>query len=400
MFRRSKPAAISYEDTKRLVQDGNPAVRADLAQRHDVRPEILYFLAEDPSPDVRRQIAKNDKTPAQADRLLAGDDDESVRQDLASKLARVAPRLSVADQEETQRYVVETLELLARDQATRVRCILAEALRDLAEAPPAVIQQLARDAEEMVACPVLEFSPLLTDQDLISIIDEGCASGKLSAISRRRELAAPVADAVVATEDREAITALLVNTSAQIREETLDSLVEGARAIQVWQAPLVERPKLSSSTVLKLAGFVADNLLQKLQSRTELDQETTALVAEEMRRRLADGGPRPDPSGGSGEERLMEAVTVGDRSSVREILSQLSGLESDTIEKILEAGSAKGITALAWKAGLTMRSAMQLQLRLGGIPPAEVLNARDGTEYPLSNDEMNWQLNFFETMSA
>jgi hypothetical protein len=47
-----------------------------------------------------------------------------------------------------------------------------------------------------------------------------------------------------------------------------------------------------------------------------------------------------------------------------------------------------------------MRSAMQLQLRLGGIPPGEVLNARDGTEYPLSKDEMAWQLNFFETMSG
>ncbi len=400
IFRRSKPVAISYEDSKRLVRDENPAVRADLAQRHGLRPEILYYLAEDPSPDVRRQIARNEKTPAQADRLLACDDDESVRQGLAGKLARLAPQLSAAAQEETQRFVLETLEILARDQAVRVRRILAETLHDLADAPPAVIQQLARDSAAAVACPVLEFSPLLTDQDLIGIIDEGCASGKLNAISRRRELAAPVTDAIVATADRDAITALLANTSAQIREETLDSLVEGARAIQVWQAPLVERPKLSPRTIQKLAGMVADNLLKKLQKRAELDQETAALVAAEVHRRLVAGDRRPGQAGEPNEETLMEAVTSGNRALVREILTQLSGLEADTIEKILEAGSAKGITALAWKAGLTMRSAMQLQLRLGGITPAEVLNARDGTEYPLSSDEMAWHLSLFETMSV
>ena len=119
IFRRSKPLATSYEDSKRLVRDENPVVRADLAQRHDLRPEILYFLAEDPSPDVRRHIARNENTPVQADRLLARDDDESVRQDLAGKLARLAPQLSAAAQEETQRFVLETLEKQARQQGSR-----------------------------------------------------------------------------------------------------------------------------------------------------------------------------------------------------------------------------------------------------------------------------------------
>ena len=389
-----------------MVQDEDPAVRAGLAQRRDLRPELLYYLSEDPSPDVRRHIATNENTPAQADRLLARDDDESVRQGLAAKLARLAPRLSAEAQEETKRFVEETLEILARDQVARVRQILAEALHDLAEAPPSVIRQLARDAQEVVACPVLEFSPLLTDQDLIDIIGEECASGKLSAISRRRELAAPVADAIVATEDQDAITALLVNSSAQIREETLDSLVEAARAVEPWQPPLVERPRLSSRTIQKLAGFVADNLLRKLQNRDALDPDPAALVADEVHRRLAEedrsgaSAGRPDRTGELNDEALMEAVAAGNRSLVREILMQLSGLEAETIEKILDAGSAKGITALTWKAGLTMRSAMQLQLRLGGIPPGEVLNARGGTEYPLSSDEMTWQLNLFEATSG
>ncbi|MDH3594957.1 MAG: hypothetical protein OEM93_08930, partial [Rhodospirillales bacterium] len=60
----------------------------------------------------------------------------------------------------------------------------------------------------------------------------------------------------------------------------------------------------------------------------------------------------------------------------------------------------KGVTALAWKAGLAMRVATQLQLRMGGISPSDVLHARGGVDYPLTPDEMDWQLGFFQTLSA
>ena len=44
----------------------------------------------------------------------------------------------------------------------------------------------------------------------------------------------------------------------------------------------------------------------------------------------------------------------------------------------------------------TVRRAVQLQLRMGGIAPNQVLHPRAGTDYPLSADEMTWQLEFFE----
>ncbi len=405
---------MTYEDSKRLVRHEDSGVRADLAARSDIRPEILYFLAADSSPEVRRRTAGNVRTPAQADLMLARDSDETVRRDLAAKVARLMPQLGEQDQEQAQRYVVETLELLAQDHATRVRQILADALRDLVDAPPPIIQRLARDTEEVVACPVLEFSPLLADRDLIEIIGEGCASGKLKAISRRRGLGETVADAVVGTEDRDAIAALLVNTSAQIREETLDSLVDQAHEVKSWHEPLVGRPKLSPGMVRKLAAFVADNLLRKLQSREELDRETAKRVADEVHRRLADGAKadceasetpkdlarRLQGTGQLDDEVLLQALARGDRALVREALVLRTGMDEATVDRILGAGSAKGVTALAWKADLGMRVATQLQLHMGGISPSDVLHARGGVDYPLTPDEMDWQLGFFQTLSA
>ncbi len=407
-----RSADITYEESKRLLDDPDPAVRAQLAGRSDVRPEVLYFLAGDDSADVRRQVASNRRSPAQADFLLARDEDQEVRSDLVGKVARLLPELNDHGQKQAQHFVVDTLEILARDQTIRVRRVLAETLKDMAVAPPAVIRSLAEDVEDVVACPVLQFSPLLDDQDLLDIIDRGSVSGKLEAISRRQSLAEPVADAIAATEDVPAIAALLSNESAQIREETLDRLVEQAPTVMAWHEPLVERSGLPTHAIRKLAGFVAETLVGRLQARADLDEATAELVAQELRRRLerADVGPETEDAlaekvaamhaaGKLTEEALLEAVTLGERSFMRHALARLAGLTPQVVEKVLLAGSAKAQISLVWKSGLTMRFAAQLQMRMGGISPEQTLRPRKNGSFPLSEKEMGWQLSMFQTMA-
>ena len=409
----AKPAPLAYDDSKRLARDDNPEVRARLALRTDLRPEILYFMAEDDSAEVRGRIAANRTTPRQADLILARDRDEAVRRKLADKIADLLPELDPGGQEQARKYLVEVIEILAQDQAVRVRQIIAETLKDVASAPPRVIQQLARDVEAVVACPVLEFSPLLSDRDLIEIIESGTSSGQLSAISRRFGVGEQVADAIVAADDTGAISALLENDSAQIREDALDGLVEQAVQVTAWHKPLVLRPILPAAAVRKLAGFVAGSLLTLLQTRQDLDRKTARAVAKEVKRRLKAGeGEEPageDPAaqakrlheaGKLDDEALSRAVNAGERELVRHGLALRAGLPPAMVDHIFGAHSAKGITALAWKAGCAMRLATQIQLRMGGIAPTQVLHPKDGTEYPLSDDEMIWQLEFFEGLGG
>lgn len=402
------PAAspLSYEEAKQQMRDGDPAVRTAMAARQDVRPEILYYLATDQVPAVRQEIARNAQTPAQANLILSADADEAVRRDLAAKVARLTGHLNAPDRAEAERYVLQTLELLARDQAPRVRQIVAEALHTLPNAPLSVIQRLARDEVDGIACPVLEFSPLLSDADLLEIIAQGCASTRLCAISRRSGLDGQVADAIVEQDDRPAIAALLGNASAQIREEALDSLVEQSRQRQEWQAPLVRRPRLSPAILQKLAGFVAEHLLESLLAREELDSTTRDQIAELVHRRLngepPDGAPETGDDiellfeqGRLDETQMLEDLQRGERHRICLALALLAGLQPAMAERILSAGSAKAVTALAWKAGLSMRFASQLQLRMGGIAPSQLLNARGGVDFPLTPEEMDWQLEFF-----
>src|SRR3546814_11801700 len=131
------PKTLSYEESRELAQNGSDRTRADLAQRLDLRPEVLYFLAEDPSTEVRRRIAANATTPRHADLILARDADEAVRAELAAKIAQLTALEGRGAPEKAQRVVEETLELLARAQATRVRRILAAAPQPVAGAAPA-----------------------------------------------------------------------------------------------------------------------------------------------------------------------------------------------------------------------------------------------------------------------
>ncbi len=413
---------LSYDESKRLARDGDPAVRVDLAGRGDIQPEVLYFLAEDDSAEVRGRIAANISTPRQADLILARDRDEAVRQTLARKIEMLLPELDASELAQAHKYLVEVIEVLAQDQADRVRQIVAETLKDVASAPSDVIQRLARDAADVVACPVLEFSPLLSDLDLLEIIESGGNSGRLTAISRRRGVGEQVADAIVATQNEGAITALLDNASAQIREEALDGLVAAALEVSVWQEPLVKRPRLPNSAVRKLAGFVATSLLDLLSARDDLDRETASLVAREVERRIEDQAAetaeqgieaanadcetdetraaRMFEAGELDDQTLMQALNGGDRGLVRHGIALRADLPLSLIDHVLAAHSAKGVTALAWKAGCTMRFASQLQLRLGGIAPNQVLNPRGGSDYPLNPEVMDWQLDFFQSLAG
>jgi len=266
-----RPMSQDYENAKAIARDADANVRRDLAAREDIRPEILYYLAEDSDADVRATIAANQKTPGHADLLLARDPNDAVRCQLARKIGRLVPNISEAAQDRMRDLTLEILQILARDRLPDVRRMLAEELRATTQAPRDVIRKLARDREIEVAAPVLEFSPLLTDTDLLTLIATGPDKELVTAIARRDAVSKPVSDAIVETENVPAIATLLANPSAQIREETLDRLVTRAPAIPSWHAPLARRPELSPSMIRKLTGFLAASLLKTLQNRGDVD---------------------------------------------------------------------------------------------------------------------------------
>lgn len=407
------PERIGYEYARELARDADPAVRAALACHPDIPPEVLFFLAEDPDPEVRRVVARNERTPRQADLLLTRDGEGSIRSDLAAKVARLTPELGDDQRSAVYRMTVQALEVLAEDQLVQVRRILADALKDVARAPAGVIRLLAHDRELTVAQPVLEFSPVLTDEDLLAIIRSSPIQGALAAISRRAGVAGDLSAAIVASGDERAIADLLANSSAQIREDALDVVLDKAPAVESWHEPLVQRPKLSPKAVRRIASFVAMHLIDKLQQRLDLDDATLVAVTEAVEARIeteskALGDPewaeRDDveaqvaaleKKGKLDVKAIESALQKGERRFVVVALARMAKLANAVVAEIVARRAAKAIVAVAWKAGLTPHVAKQLQSQLAGLPPDAILRA-EGAHWPMSPDDMAWQIEFFE----
>jgi len=412
VFGRRSTRPLSYEDAKRLSASADVDDRRRAAQHDSVKPEFLYLLAQDPDPSVRAAVALNEATPVQADLILAHDSDSSVREDLAQKIARLAPGLTPQEQDRVRRMTYQVLEILVQDQISKVREILAEALKDRADAPPEIIQRLARDCEIAVAGPVLEFSPLLTDDDLLEIIGSAPIAGARAAVARREAVSEVVSDAIGASEDLGAVAALLANPCAQIREETLDRLIERAPDVVSWHDPLVRRPRLPAGAIRRLAEFVASNLLSVLHDRPELDPDLKRTISEKVASRLAaESGraakPEEDPvqvalkkarrlheEGRLDDDPLTDAITARDRHFVRAALAIRTGLPLGAIDRVLGAQSAKGIVSLAWKAGLKTGLAVRLQTDFAHIARASVMRALPNGAYPMTPEAMRWHLEF------
>jgi uncharacterized protein (DUF2336 family) len=402
--------ADKREEVLRQLERRAREAQHELAGYTDAGDDVLDFLAREGEPATRRAVAANIATPALTDRHLAEDGDDDVRAELAQKIGRLMPSLSKGEADHIRALTIETLERLAADQVPRVRAVLAEEIKRLDNVPKHIIQALARDVESIVAVPIIEYSPLLSDADLMEIIAEGKVHGVLEAVARRRPLSAQVSDAVVSSLDIPAVSALLANPNAAVRERTLDAIIDQAERISVWQNALAVRTDLSVRAIRRLATFVSIELIEQLAARHGLDDETQAHLNRQMRLRLdeaKDSHPTAPSNaaqddvdaaaeGGVLNDAYVEAAAEsGKREVVVLALAKLARLSVATVRRMLLTRSAKPITSLVWRAGLSMRVAFKIQRFIMKLPADELLPARNGTRYPLTDDEMRWHLSYF-----
>lgn len=420
---QTAPPPISYEQAREMAKTDDVSVRAALAERDDVPPEILYFLSDDQSADVRRAVATNTAVPKQTFIKLAKDSDADVRGGLAANIAKVAPNLSAEESDKLRAQTQEALHTLAQDQITMVRAVLSDALKDVVDAPADVIKLLASDLEFEVSGPILEFSPVLTDADLLEIIEQGPAAGGVGAIARRDGVSENLADAIIATDDIEGIGDLLGNNSAQIREEALDDLIDRSESIDLWQAPLVTRPHLPDGAAERMAGFLAESLLDKLRERDDLDGASLTVVSDIVRQRFGgekeDLDPKKALSAGFdflkvdppidtvrrlhendklGEGVIKKALQAGDQTFVYASLIVLGRIDVAVARKIFLEKNPNGIVALFGKAKLPSDMLVLAQQKMGRIAPSEVIEPDADGSFPMSDDDIDWHLEFFANM--
>lgn len=172
------------------------------------------------------------------------------------------------------RLANEIFRLLLKDTAKKVRLTMAEALKDNMQVPHDIIYALANDESE-IAIPVLEYSPVLSEEDLVAIIRATREHPKLKAIARRESLSKQVSHELIEKNDHEVTRELLANKSAAIADTSMEAVLDAFASEHSVLEELVMRGGLPYAFAERLFGMVSDNLKKQLTRKYRLNKEVT-----------------------------------------------------------------------------------------------------------------------------
>src|SRR5579859_2614754 len=128
---------------------------------------------------------------------------------------RLGAKVAAGTLTEAERQVAEqVLRAMMAGAAVQVRKVLSETLKDSQFLPHDIAVALANDVES-VALPVLQFSKVLSDEDLIAIVRSG-APAKQVAIAGRAEVSRAVAGELIQTDNNLAVATLIGNAGAAL----------------------------------------------------------------------------------------------------------------------------------------------------------------------------------------
>lgn len=308
--------------------------------------------------------------------LLLRDDSPDSRSAILEKVATSynANALNAREQEIAE-YIFR---LLTKDLSTRVRAILAERIKDNANVPRDIVLQLANDIES-VAAPVLRDSAVLSDADLISIVEASQDMGKLLAVSQRKVISERVSGALVGTTYEAVVTSLLGNAGANISTTDLSKIAtDFSQNASVLEA-LIAKPNLPVTVLERIIARASHAVASELKQKYNLSEETvkhdTNRARETLMLRLLEGdlgnGEMQDlvnqmwREGTLSPSILMTALCRGQLLFFTMGLSKMANVPLANAVKLVNDRGVHGFNGIYQKSGLpqSMMEGMRIVMR-------------------------------------
>lgn len=264
------------------------------------------------------------------------------------------------------------------------RIILSKRVCKEKDAPRDLMVKLAQDAFP-VAGPVLENSPALTSDDLVTIASSASME-HLGAIAGRETVDKAVTSVLVDRGDTSVLSKVAENQGAEFADASFLKLVEKARSSEAIQAALINRTDLPEEAAHALLPFLTEELKERV-SALGADNTLVQLLAERAATEVAARAYKLEEAREqsnalirdvvSKKTKIDEAVTLFARSDrtaeLGILLAKVSNLPPAAVSQLLFSSSdkpliilckANGVTSEAYKDILTMRAR---RLRIGGL---------------------------------
>ena len=296
---------------------------------------------------------------------LVADPSAENRAEAAVKVAQVFSSGQLAPKE--RKIVEDIFRAMVRDTEELVRRSLSESLKTDPSVPHDVAAALARDLAT-VSLPMIEFSDVLSDQDLIEIVKARPASHQM-AVARRAQVSSEVSEALADAGNEDVVATLVANPGALIGEATYGKVLDRFGTSEKVNAPLALRGNLSIRVVERLVSVVSESLREQLISRhgTSVDALTDLVL--QVRERtivsmLAGGAKSKDVVDLVDElyehKRLtptivMRALCMGDVTFFEAALARMANVPIRNTYRLVHDEGDLGLRALFQKCGLSLK---------------------------------------------
>lgn len=170
--------------------------------------------------------------------------------------------------DEERQIAEDIFAVMVRDAEVRVREALASNLKDCPYLSHDIAQTLAADVDS-VSLPILQFSEVLTEDDLIEIVRSHGAAKQI-AVAKRAVVPELVADALVESGDEKVVTTLVANKGAKLTEPSLQKAIDNFGDSENFSDTLAKRAKLPVRVTEQLVNLVSDTMRSHIMENHEL----------------------------------------------------------------------------------------------------------------------------------
>jgi len=159
----------------------------------------------------------------------------------------------------------EIFRLAIRDAELKIRITISEALKEAEQLPHDIAISLAKDVDD-VANPIIQYSPVLTDEDLMEII-ESSSIQKVIAISRRKKLTKELVAVLLKEPSKDVIDNIIGNSEVANTdkgfEEIVTSIANNREAIKGLINSISLPPKVTETMMNEVAKTMIEDVKKK-----------------------------------------------------------------------------------------------------------------------------------------
>jgi uncharacterized protein (DUF2336 family) len=325
--------------------------------------------------------------------------DEIVRQGDPKRLAEVAGGIAGLFLQGAANFGSDHVDLFDRLLIDLVphteipaRADLAERLSVLANAPRALVRQLAREDEISIAGPLLRRSPVIEESVLVEIARRR-GQAHLLAMSERPKLAPDLTDVILRRGDRDVVRRTAANAGALFSQAGYSALIKRAGKDGVLTLAVGQRDDLSDQLLKELLAGSIDVVRRRLFDVVKPDRQ--AAIGRAMSQ--ISGGAEPlesrrdfapaqraimalHRSGGLNESALLGFARNNHYEESVAALSAMSGVNIATLDRLMAGDRHDPLLIVGKAVGLewaTVRALILLRLGPVRVPsPTDIEKVR------------------------